>query len=103
MDLPDGRILRTRISHPPDRTAHGPSIWARILRDQLCVSEREFWACVRKGAQPDRGVPEVPAKALPTDMVYLLISRVGLSEADVASMTKEQAVARLDVYWAEGR
>jgi hypothetical protein len=67
------------------------------------MSEGEFWACVRKGAKPDRGVPEVPAQALPTDIVFLLINRVGLPEADVAGMTKEQAVARLDVYWAEGR
>jgi hypothetical protein len=37
LDLPDGRTLRTRVSHPPDRTDYGPSIWSHILRDQLAV------------------------------------------------------------------
>jgi hypothetical protein len=40
LDLPDGRILRTRISHPPGRTTYGPSsLWAHVPRDQLQVSE----------------------------------------------------------------
>jgi hypothetical protein len=48
LTLPDGRVLRTRISHPPNRQTYGPSMWAHILRDQLHVSEDEFWACVRE-------------------------------------------------------
>lgn len=102
LDLPDGRTLRTRISHPPDRTTYGPGIWGHILRDQLGVSEQDFWACVREGVRPDRGVPEAPADALPADVVYLLINRVGLSEAHVATLTKADAVARLQRFWTEG-
>jgi hypothetical protein len=82
--LPDGRILRTRISHPPDRSTHGPSIWKHILRDQLQVGEAEFWRCVLDGVKPDRGLPEPPAQALPAELVHLLLSRVGLTESDVA-------------------
>jgi hypothetical protein len=63
LGLPDGRILRTRISHPVDRNAYGSSLWSHILRDQLGVSEEEFWACVRDGIKPDRGVPEAPPEA----------------------------------------
>lgn len=100
--LPDGRVLRTRISHPVDRTDCGPSLWNHILRDQLLVTEAEFWACVRDGAVPTRGVPEIPAAALPADVVHLLMSRVGLTEAEVAAMTKDEAVARLQRYWTEG-
>lgn len=44
LSLPDGRILRTRISHPPNRTTYGLRMWAHILRDQLCVDEATFWA-----------------------------------------------------------
>jgi hypothetical protein len=102
LHLPDGRVLRTRISHPPDRTTYGSGLWSHILRDQLGISEGEFWACVRDGIKPDRGVPETPPEALPADLVHLLIMRVGLAEREVAAMTKAEAVERLDRYWADG-
>jgi hypothetical protein len=103
LGLPDGQVLRTRICHPPDRTAYGPSLWAHILRDQLSVTQEVFWACVRDGTPPDRGVPAVPPEALPADLVHLLITRVGLAEAEVRKLTKPEAIARLQQYWAEGR
>jgi hypothetical protein len=102
LHLPDGRVLRTRISHPPDRTTYGSSIWGHILRDQLGVSEQEFWTCVRDGVKPDRGVPQAPPEALPADLVHLLLTRVGLAGAEVAAMTKTEAVERLNRYWTEG-
>jgi hypothetical protein len=102
LSLRDGRILRTRISHPVDRTTYGPSIWSHILRDQLVVTEREFWHCAQDGIKPNRGEPEVPAEALPAELVYLLISRVGLDEATIATMTKDEAAARLNQYWTAG-
>jgi hypothetical protein len=100
--LPDGRVLRTRISHPVDRSPYRTSLWSHVLRDQLQVSEAEFWDCVRNGVKPDRGVPDPPAKALPADLVHLLITRVGLSESEVAAMTKAEAVDRLHRYWTDG-
>lgn len=103
LDLPDGRILRTRVSHPVDRSDYGPSLWSHILRDQLAVSETEFWSCVRDGIRPARGVPVAPQEALPADLVYLLITRVGLAEDEVAKMSKDEAVARLQRYWTEGK
>lgn len=102
LDLPDGRVLRTRISHPIDRSGYGRSMWQHILRDQLEVGEPEFWACVREGTAPDRGTREPPAEALPAELVYLLINRVGLPEAEVAAMTKKQAIARLERFWTDG-
>jgi hypothetical protein len=102
LDLPDGRILRTRVSHPPDRTDYGPSLWQHILRDQLAVSPEQFWRCVRDGIPPGRTLPAVPAGAMPAEVVHLLLAKVGLSEAEVAAMTREQAVARLNRYWTEG-
>jgi hypothetical protein len=101
--LPDGRILRTRISHPVDRSTYGPSLWSHILRDQLQVSAPEFWSCVRDGVRPDRGMPEPPAEALPADLAHLLINRVGLSESEVAAMSKAEAVERINRYWTEGK
>lgn len=101
--LPDGRILRTRISHPPDRSTYGPGIWSHILRDQLDVSEDVFWECVRNGVKPARSEPEAPtADPIPAEVVHMLIARVRLAEADVARMTKEEAIARLNQYWTQG-
>jgi len=103
LDLVDGRILRTRISHPVDRNEYGQSMWKHILRDQLEVTEARFWACVNHGVRPDRGMPQPTATALPADLVHMLISRVGVSESDVAGMSKDEAIARLHRYWTEGQ
>jgi hypothetical protein len=101
--LPDGRILRTRISHPPDRSTSGPGIWSHILRDQLDATEEVFWDCVRNGVKPTRGEPELPAaNPIPAEVVHMLLTRVRLAESDVARMTKEEAIARLNQYWTQG-
>lgn len=100
--LADGRILRTRISRPVDRTAYGPRLWSHILRDQLDVTDDEFWTCVQDGILPKRGAPDVPTEALPVELVYLLVNRVGLGEAAITGMTKDEAIARLNQYWATG-
>ncbi len=102
LQLHDGRILRTRISHPVNRDTYGPEIWSHILRDQLDVDQATFWACVQDGIRPDRGAPQPPPGALPVDLVHLLLTRVHLSEAEVAAMSKDQAIARMQQYWATG-
>ncbi len=103
LGLPDGRILRTCISHPVDRTGYGAALWSHILRDQLDVSEESFWDCVSNNVLPNRGLPEPPKSSLPIDLVHLLIHRVGLAEDDIALMTKEEAIARIQRFWTEGR
>lgn len=100
--LDDGRVLRTRVSHPVNRETYGPDLWRHILRDQLGVDEPTFWACVREGVLPARSRAAATGSTLPAELVLLLISKVGLSEADVAAMTKDEAVARLQRYWTEG-
>lgn len=103
LHLPDGRILRTRISHPPDGSTYGDSIWSHILRDQLVVDEETFWACARDGHKPDRGEREEPEEALPAEVAYLLTTRVGLSREQIADMTRDEAISRLQQYWSEPR
>jgi hypothetical protein len=102
LTLPDGQVLRTRISHPPDRAGYGPSLWSHILRDQLKIDEASFWACVRDGKKPNRGAPEVPGEALPADLVHLLLTRVGLAEEEVRRLSKSAAVTRLQEFWMQG-
>jgi hypothetical protein len=101
--LADGSILRTRISHPVDRTDYGPSLWNHILRDQLAVSAEEFWSCVNDGGLPARSVVAPAPESLPADLVHLLVHRVGLSSAEIASMTRAQAIERLQRHWVEGQ
>jgi hypothetical protein len=102
LHLPDGTVARTRISHPVHRNEYGPAIWSHILRDQLQVDEASFWACVRHRIKPDRGESKPPEEALPADVVYLLLTRVGLAETEVAALSKQAAIDRLQRYWAGG-
>ena len=104
--LPDGRVLRTRISRPPNKTTYGARMWAHILRDQLDVTADEFWACVHDGISPNRTPDDEPAEpddAIPIDVANLLINRVGLTRRDLAAMTRQEAIDRLNEYWATGR
>lgn len=102
LPLEDGRVLRTRISRPVDKTTYGASLWRAILRDQLVVTGREFWACVRDRTRPDRGVSgdEPPAGALPAPLVHQLIHQVGLTDDVVAQMTLADAMAALEAHWS---
>ena len=102
LELASGSILRTRISRPADRSGYGPSLWSHILRDQLQVSADEFWRCVRHGTRPDRGAPTTPTGAIPTELLYLLKDRVGLTDEQLAQMNKQAAIERIDQYWATG-
>lgn len=102
--LPDGRILRTRISRPADGTTYGARLWTHVLTDQLDVSEQDFWACVNDGVPPRRGAEaeEPPANALPAGLVHQLL-KAGAAEADIAGMTLEQAVAAMSAHWSKYR
>ena len=99
---PDGRILRTRISRPLKKETYGPTLWKPILRDQLEVTEEEFWACVNDGVRPDRGGPEAepPPNALPAQLVHQLIHQAGVTEDEVAKMTLPEAMAAMTAFWS---
>jgi hypothetical protein len=103
LKLADDRILRTRISHPINNETHGARTWSHILRDQLDVTEAEFWACVDERKLPDRGTAadEAPANALPASLVYQLIHVVGVPEAEVATMTRDRAFAVMTEHWSQ--
>jgi hypothetical protein len=98
--LPDGRTLRTRISRPPNTTTYGANLWKAVLHEQLCVTEDEFWACVKDKRLPDRGVRPAPMNALPAQLVHQLIRMAGVPEDQVARMTQEQAADAMAAYWS---
>lgn len=94
--LPDGRILYTRVSHSADRSGYGAQLLAHILRDQLDVTELEFWSCVQDGQKPDRGAQVVAAgEAIPLGVAQALIQVFHIPEDEVMAMTKDEAVQRL--------
>ncbi len=104
LELPDGQILRARISRPVNKDTYGPNLWDAILGpDQLRVSEAEFWTCVNDGQPPDRGAaaPGPPEKALPADLVYRLIKVVGVPEEQVSTMTLDEAIAAMTEHWSK--
>ena len=103
LELPDGRILRTRISRSPDRTDYGAALWSHILRDQLQTSPEEFWQCLRTGEPPARSSLPAPQGAIPVDLAHLLKNRVGLSDYELAKMSREAAVERAQQYWMTGK
>jgi len=101
--LADGRRLRTRVSRPANNTTYGPSLWKAILRDQLEVTEDEFWSCVKDDLLPSRGeeAPEaVSAGSLPAGLVYQLIHVAHIPEDQVKAMSLDEAVARISAHWS---
>lgn len=71
-------------------------------RDNWMLMLRCLFACVRGEALPKRGDPEPPAEALPAEVAFLLRDRVRMSDAEIAGLTKDEAIARLQRYWTEG-
>lgn len=102
LELPDGRVLRTRISHPVDRTDYGPALWAHILRDQLDVDDPTFWRCVDEKVVPERSLEPETEAAIPAAVVRTLVNEARVPEGAVRAMTKAQAVARLAEFYTTG-
>ena len=103
LPLWDGRRLRTRVSRPADNTTYGPSLWKAILRDQLEVTEDQFWACVKDKQRPDRGQDAQPTSgsSLPAGLVYQLLHVARVAEADVKGLTLDQANAVMAEHWSQ--
>jgi hypothetical protein len=101
--LGDGGVLRTRISRPANAETYGPALWSAILGPhQLDVTEAEFWACVEDGITPVRPgqAPTAPAEALPAELVFQLLHKLKLPDAEVSTLTHRQAVDRMTEFWS---
>ncbi len=103
--LPDGRTLRTKISFGSGEI-HDPGLFAAILREQLDVSEDEFWRVVRQ-AGPARRTPKltpaVPATSgLAASTVLQLRKRAVTLERIKRLKTQaeaQQLLQRLTDHW----
>jgi len=102
--LADGDVLMTRVSHGSG-SVDDPNLVAAILRDQLRVSEEDFYRCVRHGVLPPRPQPpspEIPADTLDAKLVRNLIRRVGMTQQEVAALGRDEAIARWQAYLTNG-
>lgn len=104
LTLPSGDVLRTRVSRPVNKDNYGPTTWAHILRDQLDVTEQEFWDCSDRGIIPSRGgTPASTPRGAPTQVLYQLKHRVGLSDSEIAALSRDEAIERLNEFWTTGQ
>jgi hypothetical protein len=90
--LPD-RVLQTRISRGSE-DIQDPGMWSHILRDELEVTEEEFWRAVDEGVPPDRskGVDQEQIdEGLPGWLVARLRHSVGLRDDEIAPLTRAEA------------
>lgn len=97
----DNRVLRTRISRPIDRSEYARSTWAHILREQLEVIGDEFWDCLERDLLPNRGAPPEERPGLPYHLFRQLTETLGLPPEEAASLTPQQATARIAKYWTD--
>lgn len=70
-------------------------MWSHILKQQLEVTQEEFWNCIRDKTLPDRGFApmEAPPQSLPLFLLRELM-RLGVSEADALKLTPAEAAEK---------
>lgn len=102
--LADGDVLYTRVSHGPGGI-NDPGLVHHVLRDQLRVSEEDFYRCGRDGLLPPRPQPERPARpaeGIDGKLMRNLARKLGLTAGQIGAMTKAEAVKAWQDYLAGG-
>jgi hypothetical protein len=98
--LPDGTILRTRVSHALDEEI-GSDLLGHIVREQLATTMRRFRDVLagRSPAAPESALGERPdSEPVPGWLVLRLIHTVGLAEDEVRCMSNVEARAAWERY-----
>ncbi|TMK78528.1 MAG: type II toxin-antitoxin system HicA family toxin [Actinobacteria bacterium] len=98
--LADGTVLRTHRSFSGGKTI-SPGRFKAILRNQLQVSEGDFWAAL-KNEEPAARPSEPPAEEapIPAYLVRVLKGELHLSEDEIAALSSEEAKRRVDDHWS---
>ena len=103
--LRDGTRLRTRVSHGSG-SIRDSATFKDILREQLRVTEEQFWLAVDKGVAPHRpgdAAPEPPGPGIPHDLASNLVRKAGCSLEEVRGMSESEAVAAWQRWLEAGR
>ncbi|MHB1576874.1 MAG: cytotoxic translational repressor of toxin-antitoxin stability system [Candidatus Dormibacteria bacterium] len=101
--LDDGTVLETRISHSSKKTM-SQGRWRAILRDQLGVSDEDFWKSLRDKRPVERpsGPPlEEEIEQIPLWAAELLTARLGMSLAAIAQLGRDRAIELARETWAK--
>ncbi len=102
--LPDGTVLITKVSHGRKQIGD-PDLFKHILRTQLHVTADQFWAAIDGGTKPQRPGTEPeppPPGSIPLALARNLLMKAGVRQAELAGMTKDEAVARWHQYLTTG-
>ena len=95
--LADGRTLRRKVSFGSGEVGD-PGLFAAILREQLQVSETEFWRVVREGGPARRAEVPVMAPAAPpllSAATVLQLRKLGVSLEQVRKLRSQAEAAEL--------
>jgi hypothetical protein len=99
---PDEQPLRTQVSHDRDKL-YSPGRWKAILRDQLKITEEQFWEALDTVKPVDRTPPPPPPEPIPTaNWVLEGLRRAGLSDNEIDTLSPEEAEQELHRRWAGG-
>ena len=98
--LADGTVLETHSSFSSRKTM-SPKRFRTILRDQLRVTEAQFWEVLRteKPAKRPSVVPAGPIE-LPAYIVRVLKLDLHMTEDQIAGLTAEEGRKRVADYWS---
>jgi hypothetical protein len=99
--LADGTVLRTHRSFAGGKTMSAGRFKA-ILRNQLRVSEEDFWRALEAGepvARPSKLLEAEPG--LPAHLVRVLKIELRLSETEIAELTPAEAERLVHEHWSK--
>lgn len=94
--LPDGTLLRTKVSRGRGPIVRNPGLWAKVWRHQLHLeSEEEFWNALkgRRPAQRSTADAESPQPQMDSWLFEALTLTFGVEETRVRDMKPEEALA----------
>jgi hypothetical protein len=98
--IPGEQPLRTQISHARANTPT-PGRWKGILRNQLKVTEEQFWDTLSTGAPADRTPPPPPPAPIPVaDWVRNGLRHQGLRDDEINLLSPEEAEQELYRRWS---
>jgi hypothetical protein len=83
---------------------YSEELWQTILREQLQVTEEQFWACVIEGTRPEHGIVTKPgsaAETIPANIVHTLQVN-GLTDAEITALGRDGAIKRAQEIWSGG-
>jgi hypothetical protein len=95
--LPNGDILRTKVSFGRGPAFNDPGLWHHVWKDQLkCSSEDDFWNTVKTRTPLERtqASPTTPptGPAKPTWLYEFLVNVVQMNPQEVLALSQQDAM-----------